>query len=140
MWLFPLVIPYNASVLSCFSCIQLFATLWTVACQAPLSMGFSSKNSGVGCHALLQGIFLTQGSNPPPLCLLHWQAGSLPLAPLGSPIPYTGSLSQTLKCIHISWVSLKMWILIQWSGGARGLSADAASSGSWLERQGPHLG
>ena len=27
-------------VLSCFSCVQLFATLWTIALQAPLSMGF----------------------------------------------------------------------------------------------------
>ena len=35
------------------------------------------------CHALLQGIFLTQGSNPRLLRLLHWQAGSLPLAPSG---------------------------------------------------------
>ena len=39
-------------------------TLWTVACEAPLSMGFSGKNTGAGCHFLLQGIFLTQGSNP----------------------------------------------------------------------------
>ena len=29
------------------------------------------KNTGVGCHALLQGIFLTQGLNPHFLCLLH---------------------------------------------------------------------
>ena len=43
------------------------------------------KITGVGCHALLQRIFLTQGSNPPLLCLLHWQAGSLPLAPPGKP-------------------------------------------------------
>ena len=42
----------------------------------------SDKNTGVGCHALLQGIFLTLGSN---LHLLHWQAGSLPLAPPGKP-------------------------------------------------------
>ena len=35
----------------------------------------------VGCPALLQGIFLTQGSNPHILSLLHWQVGSLPLAP-----------------------------------------------------------
>ena len=35
-------------------------------------------------ECLLQGIFLTQGLNPWLLCLLHWQAGSLPLAPLGS--------------------------------------------------------
>ena len=34
------------------------------------------KNTGVGCHALLQGIFLTQGENPHLLCLLHWQVGS----------------------------------------------------------------
>ena len=30
-------------VLSCFSCVRFFATLWTVACQAPLSMGFSMQ-------------------------------------------------------------------------------------------------
>ena len=33
------------------------------------------KNTGVGCHALLQGIFPTQGLNSNLLCLLHWQAG-----------------------------------------------------------------
>ena len=44
------------------------------------------KNTGVGCHALLQGIFLTQGWNPHLLCLLHWRAGSLPLVPPGSPM------------------------------------------------------
>ena len=43
---------------------QLLETAWTVALQAPLSMGFFSKNIRVGCYALLQGIFLTQGSNP----------------------------------------------------------------------------
>jgi len=37
------------------------------------------KNTGIGCHALLQGIFPAQGSNQHLLCLLHWQAGSLPL-------------------------------------------------------------
>ena len=44
------------------------------------------KNTGVGCHAIFQGIFLTQGSNPCLLCLLHWQVGSLPLMPAGNPI------------------------------------------------------
>ena len=43
------------------------------------------KNTGVGCHALLQGIFLTQGSNVSRFCLLHWQEGSLPLVPLEKP-------------------------------------------------------
>ena len=37
------------------------------------------KSTGVGCRALLQGIFSTQGSNPSLLCLLHWEAVSLPL-------------------------------------------------------------
>ena len=41
------------------------------------------KNTGAGCHALLQGIFPTQGLNPRLLCLLHWQEGSLPLVPPG---------------------------------------------------------
>ena len=50
-------------VLSHFSLVWLFVTLWTIACQAPLSMGFPGKNTGVGCHALLQEIFSIQGSN-----------------------------------------------------------------------------
>ena len=41
------------------------------------------ENTGEGCHALLQGIFLTQGLNPCVLGLLHWQVGSLPLVPPG---------------------------------------------------------
>ena len=41
------------------------------------------KNIGVGCHALLQGFFPTQGSNLHLLSLLHWQVGSLPPAPPG---------------------------------------------------------
>ena len=38
----------------------------------------------LGCYALLQGIFPTQGSNPCLLSLLHWQADSLQLSHLGS--------------------------------------------------------
>ena len=62
--------------------VQLSTTPWTVVHQTPLAMGFSSKNAWVGCHFLLQGIFLTQGLN---LCPLHWQVDSLPLSHLGSP-------------------------------------------------------
>ena len=75
----------SRAALSLCSHVRLFAILWTVGCQAPLSIGFSSKNTAVGCHFLLQGIFPTQGSNPCVLSLLHWQAGSLPLAPPGKP-------------------------------------------------------
>ena len=65
-------------MLSHFSCVRLFATLWTVARQALLSMGFSRQ----GCHTLLQEIFPIQGSN---LRLLHWQVGSIPLSHIGGP-------------------------------------------------------
>ena len=54
--------------LSCFSRVQLFVTLWNVARQAPLSVGFSRQEYW---SALLQGVFLTQGSNPCLLWLLH---------------------------------------------------------------------
>ena len=38
-----------------FSRIRLFATPWIGACQSPLSVDFPGKNTGVGCHFLLQG-------------------------------------------------------------------------------------
>ena len=57
------------------------ATPWTVAGQAPLSMGFCRQDYWSGCHFLLQGIFLIQGWNPQLLC---WQADSAPLSRLGS--------------------------------------------------------
>ena len=40
-------------VLSCFSQVWLFATLWTVACQAPVSMGFSRQECWSGLPCLL---------------------------------------------------------------------------------------
>ena len=43
------------------------------------------KNTGMDCHALLQEIFLAQGSNPCLLCLLYLQVCSLPLAQMESP-------------------------------------------------------
>ena len=50
---------------------------------------FPGKNTGGGCHFLLQGIFLTKGLNPQPqlLYFLHWQVDSLPLCHLGSSPP-----------------------------------------------------
>ena len=49
-------------MLSCFSHVQLFANLWTLAHQALLLWNSSGKNTGVRCQAPLQGISLTQGS------------------------------------------------------------------------------
>ena len=62
-------------MLSCFGCVRLFATLWIVACQTPLSVEFSRQEywSGLSCpppwHLLDPGIELL-------LHLLLWQMGS----------------------------------------------------------------
>ena len=66
---------------------------------------FPGKNTGEGCHFLLQGIFLTQGSNPHFLHLLYLQADSFPLSHPGSP--------SALDKIHwIHWIvqtKLRVW-------------------------------
>ena len=54
--------PWKVLVLP--SCPTLCDTPRTVACQVPLFGDSPGKNTGVGCQFLLQGIFLTQGSNP----------------------------------------------------------------------------
>ena len=61
----------RACMLSCFSRVQLFETLWIVALQVPLPRDSPDRNTRVGCYALPQGIFLTQGWNLGLLCLLH---------------------------------------------------------------------
>ena len=56
------------------NCFSLFAT---VATRLLCPWDSPGKNTRVGCHGFLQGIFLTQGSNPCLLCLLHWQVSSV---------------------------------------------------------------
>ena len=80
-----------SALLSHFILVQPFVTPWTVACQVPLFTGFFGKNTVMGCRALLQGMLPSQGLN---LHLLHWQAGSLPLAPPGKPV-------YTYICIYL---------------------------------------
>ena len=58
------------------------------------------KNTGVGCHALLQEIFPTQGSNLSLQGLLYWLAGSLPLVPPGKP-----SLQYRDNHLFLNWKS-----------------------------------
>ena len=79
------MIKLHSCILSDFIHVRLIETLWTVACQAPLSLDFPGKNIGMGCHFLLQGIFLTHRLNPSLPCLLKRQVGSLPLAPFRKP-------------------------------------------------------
>ena len=67
------------------------------------------KNTGVGCHALLQGI-LIRGLNPHLLCLLNWQVGFLPLLPPGKLFqitPFFVSLSYPSPSIpFVFWYNL----------------------------------
>ena len=72
-------------MLSHFSHVQLFVTLWTIACQAPLSMGFFRQECWSGLPYSPPGDHSDSGIEPASLCLLHSQAGSLPLVPPGKP-------------------------------------------------------
>ena len=62
--------------------VQLFVTPWTVAYQLLPPWDSPGKSTGVGCHFLLQGIFLTQGSNSD---LPHSRHTLEPLSHQGSP-------------------------------------------------------
>ena len=67
------------------SCPALCDTLDCIPPGSSVLGDSSGKNTGVSCHDLLQGIFPTQEMNLHLLGLLHWQAGSLPLAPPARP-------------------------------------------------------
>ena len=64
--------------------VQLFAAPWAIACQAPLSMEFFRQGYWSGLPFSSPGDLPVPGSNPHPLCLLHWQVNSLPLVPPGA--------------------------------------------------------
>ena len=71
-------------LLSHFSCVLVFVTLWTIAHQAPLSMGFSRQEywSGLPCSSL--GDVSNPGIELCLSCLMNQQVGSLPLTPAGT--------------------------------------------------------
>ena len=76
-------------------------TPWTIVHQAPLyPCYFPGKNTGEGCHFLLQGIFPIQGSN---LCLLHWQADSLLSEPPGKPHLLHMAIQLFQHCLLKRW-------------------------------------
>ena len=127
-------------------------TPWTVAHQVTpwtahlCPWDSPGKNTGVGSHFLLQGILPTQRSNPHLLHLQHWQADSLPLSHLKSPLLLRHFLKKKIYVFTwLFWVlvaacrifshsmltlSWGMWDLVPWPGitprppalGLRGLS------------------
>ena len=127
---FPLAVYFTHGSTSMHGCVRakslqscrLFATLWIVACQVLLSMGFSRQEYWSGLPCPLPGDLPDPGIEPAPLCLLHWQAGSLPSGrpvmyvrqccspnssnlpcPTGTPCLFSTSASLFLPC---KWVHL----------------------------------
>ena len=87
-------------VLGHFSHVRLFVTIWTITRQAALSMGFSRQEYWSELPCPPPGDRpnpAIQGSNACFLCLLHWQAGSLALAPPGKPSCIMSYMVETLK-------------------------------------------
>ena len=103
-----------ACVLSCFSCVWLSVTPWTVAHQTPLSMRFLRQEYWSGLPCFPPGDLLDPGIELASLVYLHWEVSSLPLAPLGRPWkcwPRTTDLPSGRElCIFSFWeLFLLLW-------------------------------
>ena len=91
---------YGLCLLSRFSRVQLFAALWTTVARFLSPWDCPGKNTEVGCYALLQGIFLTQGLNPRLLYLPTLAGGFFTTsANLGSPLILFSRI-RTLLFVH----------------------------------------
>ena len=86
------------SVLSRFSRVRLFATVWTVARQAPLSMGFSREEYCSGLSFPILGDLPGPGIEPTSP-ISPTLAGFLPLAPPGKPQSYYQFSSVMQSCL-----------------------------------------
>ena len=87
----------HACMLSHLTYVWLFATPWTVAPQAPLSMGFPSESTEAGVLPSSRGSSWPRDLTHVNLCLLHSQTGSLPLASPGKPHVYV----HMCVCVHV---------------------------------------
>ena len=72
--------------------------LWPTRLLCPWN--FPGQNTGMGCHFLLQGTFLTQGVSPHLFHLLHWKMDSLPLSHL---------LSSCIKSVFPKYLLFLRW-------------------------------
>ena len=104
------------------SCVWLFVTLWTIPASFLCPWDSPGKNTGVGCHALLQGIFPTQGLSPHSLLSPALASGFfffffLPLVPPGPWLALKDAPSDSLPCfffrsskrlLAFSWISIKL--------------------------------
>ena len=96
------------------SCVLLFSTSWTVACQALCSWDFSGKNTGMRCHFLLPRIFLTQESNLSLLCLPHWQILYRWATCEAPRIPLHSKIIEDLRVLLVWVISINIYCIRNW--------------------------
>ena len=105
-----LTLPTSVCVLSHSVMSDSFRTPWAVACQALLFMEFSRQEYWSSLPFPASGDLPTQGLNTCLMHVLHWEADSLPLHHLKSPLPPSGDVNnhrfhRLSSCNYNYWAS-----------------------------------
>ena len=123
-----------ACVLSRFSRVCLFLTLWTEPATLLCPWGSPGKNTGVGCHALLQGIFLTQGLNCVS-CSSCIAGGFFTIGPPGKPIYIHIYIHKSfiirLRALHLQFLTNLSYFMAALIGGKCWTSQRKCSEGGF---------
>ena len=105
-----------ACMLSCFSHVRLFVTLWTLACQAPLSMEISRQDSGSGLPCPPPGDLPDPGIEHASPMSPALQVDSSPTEPPGKPIANLDSVSKSRDITLITKVHIVkakfFWVVV----------------------------
>ena len=88
------------------SCFRLPATPWTAAYQAPPSMDFPGKSTGVGCHCLLRIPFSVG-------CIFQLVAHSLLRPFFGGTLHFFGLLS-AFRWLSLDFLPFPLWLRHIW--------------------------
>ena len=104
----------TVSVLNCCGCVRWLYNIWTVATRLLCPWDSPGKNTGVGCCALLQGVFPTQESNLYLRCLLDCKQVLYPLSRDAlnrtQEKPWKKKfINSTTRNVHSSNDSIKKW-------------------------------
>ena len=111
---------WSMCVLRCFSHVQLFATPWTVARQAPLSVGFSRQEYWSGLPWPPTGDLPDSGIKPVSPASSALPGGSLTLMPPGKHTFTATSRLVRWTSLAVQWLRLRFqcwgWRFKPWSG------------------------
>ena len=102
----------HVCVLNHFSHIQLFATMRTVACHAPLSVRFPRQENWSGLPCPPPGALSDPGIEPAPPASPSLQADSLPLSHWRSPELNTVLSNTSPNLVYFRWFSLKVELIM----------------------------